>query len=145
MSVNLYETDFHAWTQEQAGFLKVGNWADVDFEHLIEEIESMGASERKELVNRLEVLLIHLLKWQFQPERRGRSWQLSIIEQRAKLLDHFESNPSLRNSDTLSVNLGKTYKYAVISAQRETGLVRSSFAAACPYTVVQILDEEFYP
>lgn len=75
MSANLYDQDFYAWTQQQAQLLKEGKLADADLNHLIEEIESMGASERKELISRLEMLLTHLLKWQHQPERRGRIWQ----------------------------------------------------------------------
>jgi hypothetical protein len=126
----LYESDYFGWTRQQAELLKSGRWSEVDIEHLVEEIESMGASERKELASRLEVLLTHLLKWQFQPERRGRSWQLTVIEQRERLKDHLESNPSLGNPDTLNAMLGKAYKYALIGAQRQTGLARSAFPSA---------------
>jgi hypothetical protein len=145
MSANLYDQDFYAWTQQQAQLLKSGKFADVDLNHLIEEIESMGARERKELISRLEVLLTHLLKWQYQPERRGRSWQLSIIEEREKLLDHLQTNPSLKNPSVFADYLAKSYKYALIGAQRETGLSRSAFPAICPYTEEQIFDEDFYP
>ena len=70
----LHDLDFYAWTQQQVDILKSGNLDDVDIKHLIEEIESMGASERRELINRLAVLLAHLLKWNYQPSFRGRSW-----------------------------------------------------------------------
>ena len=70
MSVNLYELDFHAWTQEQAAKLKSGRLSELDIGHLMEELESMGATERREIISRLTVLITHLLKWQFQPSRR---------------------------------------------------------------------------
>ncbi len=70
----LYERDFHAWTEQQAALLKAGRLLDIDRDRLIEEIESMSASERRDLANRLKELLLHLLKWRYQPERRGASW-----------------------------------------------------------------------
>jgi hypothetical protein len=146
MSVGkLYENDFFGWTQRQTELLRSRRWSEVDIEHLIEEVESMGASERRELVSHLEVLLMHLLKWQFQPQRRGRSWELTIIEQRERLKDHLESNPSLASPATVGFLLAKAYKYALIGAQRETGLLRSAFPSVCPYTLEQMLDEGFFP
>jgi hypothetical protein len=91
----LHELDFYAWTQQQVDLLKSGNLADVDFKNLIEEIEHMGASERRELINRLAVLMGHLLKWHYQPSFRGRNWQLTIKEQRRQLQRLLKDNPSL--------------------------------------------------
>ena len=91
----LHDLDFYAWTQQQVDLLKSGNLVDVDVKHLIEEIESMGASERRELIDRLAVLLAHLLKWYYQPSFRGRSWQLTIKEQRRQLQRLLKDNPSL--------------------------------------------------
>ncbi|WP_083884722.1 DUF29 domain-containing protein [Thioflavicoccus mobilis] len=76
---SLYERDFHAWASEQAGLLRAGKLAEADLPHIIEEIESMGRSEKRELVNRLVVLLLHLLKWRYQPGLRGNSWRLSMV------------------------------------------------------------------
>ncbi|WP_338070450.1 DUF29 domain-containing protein [Bathymodiolus platifrons methanotrophic gill symbiont] len=73
-----YNTDFYGWTQEQAALLKAGRLSDLDIDNLLEEVETMGRSEKRELDSRLTVLLIHLLKWQYQPVRRGRSGQLTI-------------------------------------------------------------------
>ena len=84
----LHEQDFYAWTQEQAALLKFGRLAELDVQHLIEELENMGASEKRELISRLEILLIHLLKWQYQPALQSRSWLLTIEEQRLQLEDH---------------------------------------------------------
>ncbi len=92
-----FDHDFYAWPTEQAGLLRAGRLAEADIEHIAEEIESMGRSKKRELVNRLTALLLHLLKWQFQPGLRGNSWRLSIEEQRCRLEDHLNDNPSLRS------------------------------------------------
>lgn len=141
MSTNLYATDFFAWTQEQAALLKAGKWSEIDMEHLAEEIEDMGKSEKRTLESRLEVLLLHLLKWQYQPAFRGRSWLLTIKEQRIRLLEHLEENPSLKG--TLQQSLKKAYRLAVIGAERETGL--EVLPDTCPYPVEKVMDADFFP
>ena len=73
-----YEEDFHAWTTQSAALIRQGRLSELDLEHIAEELESMGASERRELLNRLQILLMHLLKHQFQPERRGKSFRMFI-------------------------------------------------------------------
>src|SRR5580698_10796819 len=93
---SLHETDFYAWTQQQAALLRGGRESDADLERIAEEIESMGRTEKRELVSRLSVLLLHLLKWRFQPEKRGPSWEASIRVQRNRLADHLDDNPSLK-------------------------------------------------
>ena len=85
-----YEQDFYGWTQEQAALLRGGQLHALDIANLIEEIEAMGRSEKRELQSRLMVLLVHLLKWKYQPARRGRSWQLTIEGQRENCLDVLE-------------------------------------------------------
>jgi len=140
---SLYETDFFAWANEQAALLRAGKLASADIEHIAEEIESMGRSEKRELVNRLVVLLLHLLKWQFQPALRGNSWRLSIEEQRLRLSDHLDDNPSLKPK--LDESIGSAYRLALIEAERETGLVRKTFPAVCPYSAAEILDTGFWP
>lgn len=141
MSTNLYHTDFYAWTQEQSALIRAGKLADIDLEHLAEEIEDMGKSEKRALESRLEVLLMHLLKWQFQPAYRGKSWKITIKEQRIRLLEHLQENPSL--TSTLEQGVDKAYKLAVLGAERETGL--ESFPASCPYSIEQLFDSEFFP
>jgi hypothetical protein len=140
---SLHELDFHAWTQQQAKLIKSGNLVDVDFEHLLGEIESMGASERRELINRLAVLLAHLLKWHYQPSFRGRSWQLTIKEQRRRLQRHLKDNPSLHAR--LDEFIADSYIDSVLLAARETGLDESAFPVQCPYAQEAILNAEFYP
>jgi hypothetical protein len=91
-----YESDFYAWANEQATLLREGRFAEADVENIADEIESLGRSEKRDLVNRLAVLLAHLLKWQFQPVWRGKSWRLTIKEQRRRLSEHLDENPSLK-------------------------------------------------
>src|ERR1700723_1229460 len=92
----LYEQDFYAWANEQAALLRAGRVSDADLEHVADEIESMGRSEKRELVSRLKVLLTHLLKWQFQSTLRGTSWRLTIEEQRREVAEHLSDDPSLK-------------------------------------------------
>jgi hypothetical protein len=102
MTASLHEQDFYGWVQAQAQLLKAGNFHDLDLHNLIDEVESMGASERRELMSRLEVLLAHLLKWQYQPGRRCSSWLNTIEEQRVRISDHLQANPSLANPELLT-------------------------------------------
>lgn len=110
---------FFAWTNTQTALLRSGRLAQADIEHIAEEIEGMGKSELRELENRLAVLLLQLLKWQFQPQRRGRSWELTIREQRRKLRRYVDGD-------------------ATLAAARETDLPEATFPPLCPYTVEQI-------
>jgi len=142
-TVSLYETDFYGWIQRQAAMLRGRDFADVDLDNLIEEVESMGASERRELENRLEVLLAHLLKWQFQPARRSVSWQLAITEQRRRIARHLRKNPSLKG--VLPETYLETYDYAVLAAAKETCLSADTFPPSCPWTVDEAVDEGFWP
>lgn len=143
MSAHLHDSDFHAWTQQQAALLKQGRLDQIDLEHLIEEVESMGASERNQLQSRLKILLGHLLKWQFQPRFRSRSWNATIEEQRLSVIGLLEDNPSLKN--ILEERLLRAYPQGVLLAVKETNIDKSRFPVACPYSLAQILDTSFYP
>lgn len=138
-----YQTDFYAWTQQQAVLLKAGRLSELDAINLLEEIESMGRSEKRELDSRLTVLLVHLLKWQYQPVRRGKSWQLTIEGQRDNCADVLEDNPSLKAQ--LEALLVRSYNKARTLAAKETGLDKSIFPLTCSWTLADILDNEFYP
>jgi len=94
--LNLYEHDFYAWTQQQENYMINHELNNLDLQHLKEEIQIMGASELRELDSRLTVLLMHLLKWKYQPNLRGRSWQLTIKEQRRVIERHLRRMPSLK-------------------------------------------------
>lgn len=95
MTTTLYETDFYAWTQRQAELLRAAEFSEVDWNNLIKEIETWGRSDKRELSSRLEVLLMHLLEWQFQARKRGKSWRATIAEQRRRLRGMLAESPSL--------------------------------------------------
>lgn len=143
MSGSLYGTDFYAWANEQAALLRSGKLSAADIKNIAEEIESMGASERRELVNRLVVLLAHLLKWTYQPARRGRSWSLTIRSQRLALQDHLAVNPSLQS--VFPDSLASAYPRAVLAAARQTRLADSVFPETCPWSFNEIMDANFWP
>ena len=136
---DLYEADFVAWAEAQAEALRAGRIADLDLEHLAEEVQGLADRDRRELRSRLRVLVMHLLKWQHQPDRRSRSWDVTIDIQRAELDDLFESSPSLRRE--VPDALAKVYPRAVRRAAKETGLPPTTFPADCPYTPDQILGD----
>ena len=139
----LYERDFYAWSRQQAELLRAGKLADADIDHIAEEIDSMGRTEKRELVSSLSVLLLHLLKWRFQPEKRGPSWEASIRVQRNRLADHLDDNPSLK--PILPKALASAYRDASLEVVAETGLQGSTFPEACPWTVDEVLDGGFWP
>ena len=143
MSGSLYERDFYAWANEQAALIRAGNLAAVDLEHVAEEIESMGKTEQRELENRLTVLLLHLLKWQYQPGRRGSAWQATVRVQRRDLARHIDRNPSLQPQ--IAETTSYSYENARIEAAAETGLTEDTFPATCPWTFEQIMDKNFWP
>jgi Domain of unknown function DUF29 len=142
-TAELYEQDFYAWTLKNAEFLREGRLGEVDLEHLAEELESMGRSEKRELIHRLAVLLAHLLKWQVQANRRGRSWQLTLKEQRRQATRVLRDNPSLK--PLLAKIVADAHEDAILRAAQETGLEESAFPADCPFTLEQIFDESFLP
>lgn len=132
MSNTLYDRDFYAWASEQAALLREGRLADADIANIAEEIDTMGRGEKRELTNRLAVLLAHLLKWEAQPERRGRSWLLTIREQRRQAARVLADNPSLRPH--LDSVLAEAYGDAILAAAREVDCDEDRFPATLPWT-----------
>lgn len=142
-SPSLYETDFYAWTQEQATLLRNEQWSQIDLQNLIEEIQSLGKQQRQELRNRLSVLIGHLLKWQYQSGRRSRSWLATLRIQRLDIAELLEDNPSLK--PYLEEALRKAYLKGVELAVGETDLPKRTFPVECPYSLSEIVDYDFYP
>ncbi len=138
-----YDKDFYAWSQEQAALLRAGRMAEADLENIAEEIESMGKTEKRELISRLTVLLLHLLKWRFQPMMRGRSWRLSIEGQRLDIKDLLDDNPSL--APVVAKSIAQAWRRALIEAERETGLPPSAFPRECPWEAEELLSDAFWP
>jgi hypothetical protein len=144
-NVSLYDRDFYAWTAEQAALLRTGRLAEADIENIIEEIESLGRSEKRELRSRLAVLLAHLLKWYAQPDspdRRG--WRATIDEQRVQLLRHLTENPSLAD-DRLHEVAADAWRVALIRAAGDLGIAKALLPASCPWPITDALDEGFWP
>jgi hypothetical protein len=143
LTQNLYDTDFYAWIQEQAKLLRHQQWSKLDLPNLIEEIESLGKQQRAELRNRLKVLIGHLLKWQYQPERRSRSWLMTIRVQRRDTQELLEENPSLK--PYLEEALQKIYESGRDLAVGETNLPLKTFPENCLYTLEEIFRDGCYP
>jgi Domain of unknown function DUF29 len=141
----LYDEDFYAWTQEQAALLRAKKWRELDYGNLAEELEALGKRDRRELEHRLEVLVMHLLKWRYQPERRERSrgWRSTIREQRRRLTRLLRDSPSLRSEVPALLDDG--YPHACGKALDETRLPPETFPPTCPWTAVQVLDDAFWP
>jgi len=142
-TAQLYETDFYGWIQHQAETLRARNFANLDLDNLIGEIESMGRGEQDILENHLEILLIHLLKWTYQPAHRSIHWKSTIEEQRMRIADHLLESPSL--SPRIPDAHTSAYDFAVLGASKETGLDKSTFPAHCPWTFEQVTDDTFWP
>jgi hypothetical protein len=142
-TLSLYDRDFYAWTQEQAKLIKEGSLDRLDLTHLLDEVEGMGAKEKSELKSRLARLIMHLLKWNYQPAKQSRSWKNTIYDQREELQDLLTDNPSLKSK--IDEYYDKSYKKAVREAVVETGLDDSLFPKKCEWKIEQLLDDEFFP
>jgi hypothetical protein len=138
-----YDTDFYAWALDQAARIRALAVPGLDVENVAEEIESLGRRDKSELSSRSRVLLLHLLKWQFQPARRGASWIQTIDEQRIQIGVVLHDSPSLRR--TLSDVIVQSYRYSCKWAALETDLPPATFPASCPWTPEQIIDEDWLP
>lgn len=138
-----YEADYAAWCAEQGALLREGRLAEVDRANLAEEIESLGRSEESEIESRLNVLLLHLLKWRFQPGQHSNSWKATLLEQRRRIARRIKQSPSLR--DHPASVLDEEYELARLAAAGETGLALETFPAICPFSIEQILDPGFHP
>jgi Domain of unknown function DUF29 len=140
-----YETDFAVWAEHQALMVQLGMWEELDQEHLVEELEALSRSEHSELESRLEVLITHLLKWQFDAASQNprRLWRATIREQRHRLTRLLQRSPSLRS--TLPDVLHQNYPHARLMALDETDVPDSTLPATCPWTLQQILDDNFLP
>ena len=138
-----YDTDFYGWANEQAALLRAGHLDAADIANIAEEIESMGRSEKRELINRLTVLLMHLLKWKYQPVGQCSSWRTSIRVQRNALVRHIDDNPSLR--PLLPEALRAAYVDAVLRAADETKLPEFVFPASYEWSFDEIMNPDFWP
>ena len=136
MTIAQYETDFYLWTQQQAALLRQGALSAIDVEHLAEEIEDMGRSQRDAIASHTAIVIMHLLKWKYQQDRRSNSWRDSVVNGRIQIEDLLENNPSLKPQ--MQSLIEKAYPKAKRYASRETGLPLTTFPEQCPFTVDEI-------
>jgi Domain of unknown function DUF29 len=140
-----YDDDVISWANEQAAFLRAGNFAALDIEHIADEVEDVGKSEQRELESRMALLLAHLLKWTFQPERRGSSWETTIKVQRRGVALRMKRTPSLKRNLKDPEWWEDVWGDALLAAAKETGLELGTFPPACPWSADQIMNAGFLP
>jgi uncharacterized protein DUF29 len=140
-----YEQDVIAWANEQAALLRAGKLSAIDIEHIAEEIEDVGKSEQRELASRMAVLLAHLLKWQYQPERRGSSWQTTLRMQRAAIARRLKKTPSLTPMLMDNEWISDMWGDACQQAAKEMQIGIAIFPESCSWSMKQALDEGFFP
>jgi hypothetical protein len=138
-----YLADFSRWISQTAQLLREQRWHEIDLPHLIEEIEDLGKSERRGIASQLTRLLLHLLKWQYQPQRRSDSWLDSITDARTQIELALEDSPSLRNYP--SEQLEESYQRARRQAAKQTSIDISVFPDECPYSLELVLAEDWLP
>ncbi|MFM7365331.1 MAG: DUF29 domain-containing protein [Cuspidothrix sp.] len=138
-----YQTDFNMWLEETAKLLLENRWTEIDKEHLIEEISELGKSEKRAISSQLIRLLLHLLKWQYQPQRRSDSWLDSITDARTQIELTIKDSPSLKNYP--QEQLQESYEKARRQAAKQTGLIISTFPEECLYSLELIVDENWLP
>jgi len=143
MPTSLYDNDFHQWLDRTIALVRDGRFDEVDREILIDELESMGKRDRRELISHFAILIAHLLKWSCQASARSSGWLGSIAEQRLQITDQLEESPSLKGFVSEAVE--KAYPKAVTLAERETGLARVTFPPSCPFSLRELTDDDFYP
>jgi len=143
MDSTLYDRDYYQWLTETAYLLAEGRLSDMDVPNLIDEIEAMGKSQKRAISSYLRVLLLHLLKWQYQPEKRTGSWRSSIRNARLAIAERLEESPSLKSYP--DAVLSQCYRTARANAADETGLPPATFPEQPPFTLAEILAEDFLP
>ncbi|MBE9228005.1 DUF29 domain-containing protein [Phormidium sp. LEGE 05292] len=143
MSKSLYQTDYLKWIETTVAKLRMRDYSHIDWENLIEEVEDMGRSERRSFKTNLVILLMHLLKWKYQPEFRSGSWKGSIVEHRRYIRKALKDSPSLK--PFLAEVFAECYTDAVEQASAETGLFMEMFPEFCPYSSDEVLSAEFLP
>jgi hypothetical protein len=145
MATSAYDGDIVAWANEQARLLRAGLFSQLDIEHIAEEIEDVGKSEKRELESRMAVLLAHLLKWQHQPERQGNSWRNTIKVQRKGIANRLRKTPSLKPDLEDPEWWESVWAEALDIATKDTGWRYDAFPEERPWECGQIVDSEFWP
>ena len=140
-----YEADVVAWANEQALLIRAGRFDQLDLTHIAEEIEDVGKSEQRELASRMAVLLAHILKWEFQPQKRSISWTLTIKEQRRLLVRRIQKTPSLGPMLADPEWIDEIWVDAKALAEKETDLDISTYPEVCPWVMANVLAKDWLP
>jgi Domain of unknown function DUF29 len=138
-----YDSDYFVWSQRQAELIRNLTLKGLDAENVAEEIESLGKRDRRELLSLAQILFLHLLKWQYQPRKRSKSWQRSINNARKGIDAILSDSPSLRT--VLASEADSVFIRALREAVKETGLPANVFPVAVPYSLVSLLDIDYLP
>jgi hypothetical protein len=138
-----YDTDFYAWAQQQAQALRAKDWGALDLKHLAEEVEDLRKTERRGVRSQLRLILSHLLKWVYQPEKRTESWRSTIANGRVLVQEDLEDLPSL--APELEILVAWAYPRARRDAVKDTSLPLATLPEVCPWSVEQVLAEDFWP
>jgi len=142
-TTTLYDRDFYAWLNEQAGLLRAGRLSELDIENLAEEIECLARGDKRELTSRLKILLIRLLKWRFQPGHRSGSWRHRVTVARMEFADIL--NDSLSLAPQMPSVIESAYKSARLHVAAKSGFAEAMFPTACPWIFDQVADSDFWP
>ncbi len=142
-TTQIYDRDYHLWLEETAQLLKNRDFEQLDLENLIEEIETLGRNERNKLISSLRLIYQHLLKWQYQPEKRSKSWTDTIARERDNINDYIEDMPSLKRLLDAPEAIAKAYSRGRRDAMKETGI--NNLPRECPFTIEQVLDSNYLP
>jgi hypothetical protein len=137
----LYETDFVAWAEQQAAFLELGEFEQLDLANLVDEVLDLSKRERQALYSNLKIILLHLLKWNYQPAMRSNSWKASIREHRQRVARQLKDSPSLK--PYLQEIFTDCYQDARFLAVDETELPEDTFPSDCPFSVSSTLNPDF--
>ena len=140
-----YEDDVAAWAEQQVELLRARRWDLLDVEHIAEEIEDMNISHRHQLAHRMTRLLGHLIKWRYQPARRGASWECTIRNQRDRIAKLLHRMPSLRRLFSSEEWLAEVWRDALDLAVHEAHLELADLPAAMPWSVEQVLSQNYLP
>jgi len=142
-TASLYELDFYRWIQHQVETLRGRKFSELDLENLIEEMEAVGRSEKRSLIGSLSLVLMHLIKWQYQPDLRSKSWMFTIRNQRDEVIAILEDSPSLKSFVETAIE--RAWKKALIEAEKETGIENERFPPTCPWTFDEFMNDNFWP
>jgi hypothetical protein len=138
-----YDEDFNEWIEQTIDLLKARRFEELDIDNLIDELEGMSKRDKREILSRLKVILMHLLKWQYQPSQRSASWEITLRNNREEIAQILQDSPSLKSYPALV--LAQAYQSARQNAASETGLPIATFPEDCPFAIDPILDEAFLP